>query len=711
MRKVVSLIYIVFCISTLPVFAQEPFLLLNIHDGLAESRVRCMAELPDGRMAVATTATVDIFDGTAFRSFAVSPQKAYALDDYHAYRRMAVDDAGRLWLHNKGSLHVIMPDGGGAVNVDSVFAAMGWHGGRITAFFIDNGHGVRAGATRYWAATADGALYFREGGQFRRVANLKALKCGVPEKIISVSNRIFLCFSTGRVCELNRDGDGARMVFSGMAVADSLSSQLRHGISARIINGSLWLALNHKDEHHAFLTRLDLANHEWLPVIGLRTRTSHMEMAADSMVYIVGNRGIYIITPDGRKKDKIRGLPVEDGNRTFSVSDDMSSIVFDRYGGIWVGATESGLLYRNHRRGMLIHTDSVAYPHRSKEKYCSQRAKEYAERIAPGLTNCTAETPDGLLYIGTRTGLVVVDALGNVAARMGECDGFKPANIQSLLVVNDDVWVATPMCISCVTPVGAGGFELRHYGRLDGLCLGGRELLAGKMFREDSTGIVRAGFGGGMCSFCPDSLKKSLRYVYRHEKDDTVRRESYAAFFFAGMAILLVAVLLFVCARYRKGRRAASHDDFPERTGASDVEAVTGKPFTVPTEGKVREILDTGNGYDDVNADELFLVRLRETVEAHLSDECFSVQSLASEMAMDRTGLFRRVQALTGQSPSAYIRTIRMNVAARLLGESNMSVADIASRTGFSSAKYFSRIFKDTYGMLPKDYRRDKTGK
>lgn len=702
----VRLIYTAVFLSVLSVSAREPFLLLNIHDGLAESRVRCLAELPDGRMAVATTATVDIYDGTTFRSFPVSPQEAYTLADYHGYRRMTADGDGRLWLHNKGTLHVILPDIGVA-DADSVFVAIGWNDGRMTAFFVDNGYGIRAGSSRYWAATADGGLYCGEGGKFSRVADLKVLGCGVPEKILSVSSRIFLCFSTGRVCELSRNGNECRMVFDGVAVADSLSPQLRHGISARIINGSLWVTLNHRDEHHAFLARLDLSRHEWLPLVGLRMRTSHMEVAGDSLVYVVGNRGLYMITPGGHKLDKIRELPVDNGNETASVSDDLSSIVFDRYGGIWIGATESGLLYSNSLRSSLIKADTVMYPHRANARFCSQKAREYAERIAPGLTNCSAETADGTVYIGTRNGLFVVDGSGRVVACLDRNDGFSSPNIQSLLVVGDDVWVASATGIGCVTQSRPGCFELRHYGRLDGLRLGGRELLVGKMCLESPSGVVRAGFGGGSFVFFPDSLKAFPRYVFRHDSCSTNRLPHTSSVLWV-IGGLLVAAGLFAVIRCRRMKRSvenvSGHIAVDAVAATLPTEAV--RSFTVATEGKVQEMmLDIDSGRDGSSADELFLYRLRETVEAHLSDGSFSVQGLASELAMDRTGLFRRVQQLTGQSPSAYIRTIRMNVAARLLAESSLPVADIASRTGFSSSKYFSRIFKDTYGVLPKDYR------
>lgn len=77
-------------------------------------------------------------------------------------------------------------------------------------------------------------------------------------------------------------------------------------------------------------------------------------------------------------------------------------------------------------------------------------------------------------------------------------------------------------------------------------------------------------------------------------------------------------------------------------------------------------------------------------------------------MAMERSVLYRRMQALTQMSPSDYIRSIRMSVAARLLRETPIPVQEIAFQTGFSTTKYFNRVFKDTFGASPANYRDKK---
>lgn len=108
------------------------------------------------------------------------------------------------------------------------------------------------------------------------------------------------------------------------------------------------------------------------------------------------------------------------------------------------------------------------------------------------------------------------------------------------------------------------------------------------------------------------------------------------------------------------------------------------------------------------NEDEEFIVKIRAIIEEHIDDEDFSVQTLSDCMAMDRTGLYRRLQSLTGKSPSVYIREIRLEVAARLLRESDMPVSDIAFKTGYSSTKYFNKVFKQSFSVSPEEYRKNQ---
>lgn len=88
-------------------------------------------------------------------------------------------------------------------------------------------------------------------------------------------------------------------------------------------------------------------------------------------------------------------------------------------------------------------------------------------------------------------------------------------------------------------------------------------------------------------------------------------------------------------------------------------------------------------------------------VEAHLSDESYSVEVLASDLCMSRMTFYRKIQTATGQKPTEFIRTIRLRRAAELLREGQLSVTEVTFATGFSSVSYFSRCFRTMFGVPP----------
>ena len=99
-----------------------------------------------------------------------------------------------------------------------------------------------------------------------------------------------------------------------------------------------------------------------------------------------------------------------------------------------------------------------------------------------------------------------------------------------------------------------------------------------------------------------------------------------------------------------------------------------------------------------------FLERVREAVEAHLSDDTFSVQQLADEVGVSRGHLHRQLKALVGQTPTALIRTMRLERATHLLAGQVGTVSEIAYAVGFKSIAHFSDSFLQTYGCRPSTY-------
>ena len=102
--------------------------------------------------------------------------------------------------------------------------------------------------------------------------------------------------------------------------------------------------------------------------------------------------------------------------------------------------------------------------------------------------------------------------------------------------------------------------------------------------------------------------------------------------------------------------------------------------------------------------DKEFVSKVTRVVLAHLQDPEFDVELFCSEMAMSRASLFRKLKSTTGCSASSFTRNIRIKRAAELLGQHAYSIGEVAAQVGFSDPNYFTRCFKEIYGITPSEF-------
>ncbi|MEM6807283.1 MAG: response regulator, partial [Bacteroidota bacterium] len=107
---------------------------------------------------------------------------------------------------------------------------------------------------------------------------------------------------------------------------------------------------------------------------------------------------------------------------------------------------------------------------------------------------------------------------------------------------------------------------------------------------------------------------------------------------------------------------------------------------------------------DPASKESLFLQKCIEVVETELSNDAFSIEDFADALAMSRTQLFRKLKALTNQSPSRFIRSIRLRHALNLIKADAATISEIAFQVGFGSTSYFNRVFKEEFGKAPGAY-------
>lgn len=99
--------------------------------------------------------------------------------------------------------------------------------------------------------------------------------------------------------------------------------------------------------------------------------------------------------------------------------------------------------------------------------------------------------------------------------------------------------------------------------------------------------------------------------------------------------------------------------------------------------------------------DQTFINRLRDSIRQNMGDSDFTVERLGEEVGLSRVQLYRKVKALTGQTPVDLLKKARLERARLLVEKTDKSISEIAYEVGFTAPSYFNKCFKDEFGVCP----------
>ena len=100
-----------------------------------------------------------------------------------------------------------------------------------------------------------------------------------------------------------------------------------------------------------------------------------------------------------------------------------------------------------------------------------------------------------------------------------------------------------------------------------------------------------------------------------------------------------------------------------------------------------------------------FLDHVLEILAQKFGDEDYDYEALASDLAISRSQLYRRIKAVTGASPGEFIRSYRLDQARQMLVRSDKTIGEVMVDCGFHNKAYFYRLFQKAYGCSPREYR------
>ena len=124
---------------------------------------------------------------------------------------------------------------------------------------------------------------------------------------------------------------------------------------------------------------------------------------------------------------------------------------------------------------------------------------------------------------------------------------------------------------------------------------------------------------------------------------------------------------------------------------------VAGTEGTDPVETPAEELIPQNKKED------AFVTKFRDFVEKNLADSDLNVETIGAELGLSRVQLYRKVKALTGQSPVELLRTARLQKGRELLQTTDKNVSEVAYEVGFTAPSYFTKCFKDEFGISPSD--------
>ena len=106
--------------------------------------------------------------------------------------------------------------------------------------------------------------------------------------------------------------------------------------------------------------------------------------------------------------------------------------------------------------------------------------------------------------------------------------------------------------------------------------------------------------------------------------------------------------------------------------------------------------------------DEKLLERVMSVINKNIDNPELSVEFVSDEVGISRAHLHRKLKELTNQTPRDFIRNIRLKQAANLLSSGNQNVTEVMYAVGFQNPASFSTMFKNFYGVSPKEYTRER---
>lgn len=687
--------------------------------------IRSILRLDDGRMAFATLAGMELFDGSDFTSIDPRGGTPAPLPAYEGYHHLYLSHAGRyLWIKNLGTLQCIDLDTETYVpDTESLLRRLG------ASTPPDDFFGDSRG--RIWTVNAD--TLHRAGSP---TAIILPADHGPLLDLAADDSRLHLFFRDGTVQSYTLpDGTpaGSSRVFAAaeeaLFGATSLVTE-SDGILYQIRNGTAGGFFRH-----------DSATGRWEKILqsGLRLNTLAV---AGSAAYISTNDGLLAVDLRTGSATHIPMVRTRSGNLLAS---EISSVAADPDGGIWLGFLNRGIFHHHPAHYRLVSIPKE----RSKAQQPPRATGVFSENpdgsisiLCEGDTGRRVDIPSGRISMQPTASVGLTGEYGSSAAFISGSGAIAfddPDSYRVFIPAAPDSGTAHVRPV--ISALYVNGEKIVPQQQYDGRVIlpkaaaraSGIELGPDQNFLAFRISDPDASAATATVSYMLDGLDREWHTVRGQGDRQKSVTASYTAlppgrytfrartaadapaaemtvtilphwwqtgWFYAACCLLAILAAAAAATAYTRATRRRIAREQREAYMLQRIKTL------IEEVDRYRPQTPEAPGADyEAEADNAFIAKAVEAVERNLNTPGYSVTQLSADLCMDRTGLYRKLTAMLDKSPSLFIRDIRLRNAARLIREGKLSITEIAEQSGFSSTSYMSKCFQERYGCRPSEYR------
>lgn len=641
------------------------FTRVNISGGLANPQVQHILQAEDGRMIITSYGFVDIYDGARFRHIATNDSIQTDLKDCNTPYTVYTDSHDRVWFKRwfKGrcldlrSERYIQP-------LDSLFRKQGIRT-TVSDFFCDQQH-------RMWVLAGDYVINLDKPSQRIHVERA----WGNIQNLQTINGRLYLFFSTGEVRAYNESTLKHLLTVNPLKGKDyNAYDQYCNVIQPG--NGTMYVCRSGMGK--GIVLMYDTRNDKWTEILrsqkvlhgGTMAAGSHVIVASPDCAYSIDINDNSIV-PINRFNLQGEWFPFRHFNWVYS----------DSQGGTWLGSYNDGLFYAHPLREQTYNADggSVA----------TRKTVSPLHLIITGVSIDGVRLSTGMEHLPEAEKYVKAYDLdyneNNITFEISALNYALPSHtLYKYKLVAENA-----------NEQSVGWHEATQDNYMmdaNGLLILPLQNLQPGSYRL----IVMA-----TCGDSSDRMELSLRIRAPWWNTPT----AHAAYVL--MLILLTAIIAWVSNLYAKREMRRKHKEemlLMQMRNLIDRCNEYERLYDCAQKDECHTEQDAKEEEENLSKnDRDFIRRAIVLVEENMGNGNYTVEQLSRDMCMERTGLYKKMTAMVEQTPSAFIRSIRLQKAMDMLKSGNYSVSEVAQRTGFSSTSYFSKVFTAEYGASPSEF-------